>query len=387
MLDRHIPRAALFSVVLGTFVIAGAGANVRAASNEAGQAEQATVKAQAQTEATAQPADAAQKPAVVLTLEQAIEQALQVSPELRLAELTVTDKEIALKEAEIAQLEGRPASELAAAQFELEQAHQGIADAREQVALKVEQQYYQVLRSSEMLEIQKQSFERAQKQFQVTEARYKAGLISRQDYLTAQDQLVKLQDSLKQAEANLELAKLQFKFMLGLPPEEEIVLQDRFPFDPIEVDLEASIQQALAQRSNLQQAQRAVEAAKKQVILSDNDYTPPVQLQKAKMALERAEITAQQVRELVVVDVNQKYLALASAQMAVEETRRTRERATDALRIAEARYDNGLIPLLDLLNAQTALSQAELDAVAAVWDYNLAKAAFLQAIGERLLTE
>jgi outer membrane protein TolC len=255
------------------------------------------------------------------------------------------------------------------------------------VALKVEQQYYQVLRSSEMLEIQKQSFERAQKQFQVTEARYKAGLISRQDYLTAQDQLVKLQDSLKQAEANLELAKLQFKFMLGLPPEEEIVLQDRFPFDPIEVDLEASIQQALAQRSNLQQAQRAVEAAKKQVILSDNDYTPPVQLQKAKMALERAEITAQQVRELVVVDVNQKYLALASAQMAVEETRRTRERATDALRIAEARYDNGLIPLLDLLNAQTALSQAELDAVAAVWDYNLAKAAFLQAIGERLLTE
>lgn len=387
MLDRHIPRAALFSVVLGTFVIAGAGANVRAASNEAGQAEQATVKAQAQTEAKAQPADAAQKPAVVLTLEQAIEQALQVSPELRLAELTVTDREIALKEAEIAQLEGRPASELAAAQFELEQAHQGIADAREQVALKVEQQYYQVLRSSEMLEIQKQSFERAQKQFQVTEARYKAGLISRQDYLTAQDQLVKLQDSLKQAEANLELAKLQFKFMLGLPPEEEIVLQDRFPFDPIEVDLEASIQQALAQRSNLQQAQRAVEAAKKQVILSDNDYTPPVQLQKAKMALERAEITAQQVRELVVVDVNQKYLALASAQMAVEETRRTRERATDALRIAEARYDNGLIPLLDLLNAQTALSQAELDAVAAVWDYNLAKAAFLQAIGERLLTE
>jgi len=387
MLDRHISRAALFSVVLGTFVIAGAGANVRAANDEAGQAEQATVKAQAQTEAKAQPADAAQKPAVVLTLEQAIERALQVSPELRLAELTVTDKEIALKEAEIAQLEGRPASELAAAQFELEQAHQGIADAREQVALKVEQQYYQVLRSSEMLEIQKQSFERAQKQFQVTEARYKAGLISRQDYLTAQDQLVKLQDSLKQAEANLELAKLQFKFMLGLPPEEEIVLQDRFPFDPIEVDLEASIQQALAQRSNLQQAQRAVEAAKKQVVLSDNDYTPPVQLQKAKMALERAEITAQQVRELVVVDVTQKYLALASAQMAVEETRRTRERATDALRIAEARYDNGLIPLLDLLNAQTALSQAELDAVAAVWDYNLAKAAFLQAIGERLLTE
>ncbi|HHV54745.1 MAG TPA: TolC family protein [Firmicutes bacterium] len=333
------------------------------------------------------PQGSGESQALVLTLQQAIARALEVAPELRLAALDVAEKEIALKEAEIGQLEGRPASELAAAQFELEKAKQAMADARESVALSVEQQYYQVLRSTELLDIQRQSLERAEKQFKVTEARYQAGLISRQDYLTAQDQLVEQQHSFHQAQASLDLAKLQFKFLLGLPQDQEIILQDRFPFAPLEVDLAQSLNQALARRSDLLAARRAVANAEKQVALSDNDYTPPVELRKAKMALERAQIAAAQAEIRVILDVRQKYLALEQAKTAVEDSVRARERARDALRIAEARYNNGLSPLLELLNAQTALAQAELDAVGAVWDYNLAKAAFLQAIGERLLPE
>ncbi|MBE3577180.1 MAG: TolC family protein [Limnochordales bacterium] len=322
---------------------------------------------------------------LVLTLQQAIARALEVAPELRLAELDVAEKEIALKEAEIGQLEGRPASELVAAQYELEKAKQAVLDARESVALKVEQQYYEVLRSTELLDIQQQSLERAKRQFQVTEARYQAGLISRHEYLAAQDQLVVQEHSFRQAQASLELAKLQFKLLLGLPQESEIVLQDRFPFAPLDVDLAESLRQALARRSDLLAARQAVASAERQVALSDNDYTPPVQLQRARMALERAQIAAAQAETRVALEVRQKYLALEQARVAVEESERARERARDALRIAEARYNNGLSPLLELLNAQAALARAELDAVEAVWDYNLAKAAFLQAIGERLL--
>src|SRR5690606_880235 len=77
------------------------------------------------------------------TLSDAIVDALIASPEVELARMSVQEAEIALKEAEIDQLAGRPRSELIEAERSLDEARSRFVDTLGDVALKVQEAYYQ----------------------------------------------------------------------------------------------------------------------------------------------------------------------------------------------------------------------------------------------------
>src|SRR5690606_9678278 len=162
----HRGRAGVVAlVVLLVFVaLGGQGAGVWAAGARAAGTGAASAGAAGEPEAGSEASDAQAAmgaPVVELSLAEAVQRALERAPGLPLARLDVTEAEIALKEAELGELVGRPRSEYDRAVQELRQARDGYMDALVHVALQVEEAYYGVLRAAELLQIQESNQEQS----------------------------------------------------------------------------------------------------------------------------------------------------------------------------------------------------------------------------------
>ena len=78
------------------------------------------------------------------------------------------------------------------------------------------------------------------------------------------------------------------------------------------------------------------------------------------------------------------FAALDAARARIEITTASVEAATEDLRVVNERYRVGAATILDMLNSQEALAQAEVDAVTARFDYLKAKAQIEALIGRHL---
>lgn len=317
-----------------------------------------------------------------LTVQQATLRALERSAELELARLSVEEKELALSEAEVGQLEGQPRRVLDQARQELQAARAAYVGVIQQVAARVAEAYYGLLRRQENLSILQQSLSQSERQWKLAQARFDAGLISRQELDEARDAYARAQEQLEAEKRAAAVELAAFRDLVGVPEGTPVTLVDTVAYEPIELDVEAAVERALRTRREVQDARRAVETAEEQVKASDNPYTPPVELERARLALERARLQLRQQEAAVRDEVRQQALALWSAQQKVEASRRARDLAAFRLTIARARYEAGQISLLDLLQAQADDASARLTAAAAVWDYQLALARWLRATGE-----
>ncbi|HEY8416809.1 MAG TPA: TolC family protein [Limnochordales bacterium] len=319
--------------------------------------------------------------AIQITVADAVQQALVNSPELTLARLAVAEAEIALQEAAIGRMAGQPESAYRDARDKLQEARDAYTDQLVQVALRVEEAYYNVLRSYELFAIQESNQEQADRQLAVARARYEAGLIARQDLLEAELNHEQSRLSLEKAARDVEEAHRRLAELMGAVEGAPLLLVEEVRFSPLRIDLEDALAEAVAQRAEVVRAQRAVEQAREQVAQADNPYAAPVELRRAQFNLERAEIQLEQARTQVRQQVRQEWFQLLDAEQQVAMTGRQEELARTRVEISRARYEAGLISLLELLRHEAEYAQARLNAAGAVWDYNLAKARFLRTLG------
>lgn len=319
--------------------------------------------------------------AIRLTLAGAIQSALVHAPELELARLAIAEAEIGLREATIGRMAGQPESVVREARDKLQEARDAYIDQLVQVALRVEEVYYNALRAGELLEIQASNWHQSERQLAVAHARYEAGLIARQDLLEAELSHEQSRLSLEASERDLQEAYRQLAELIGMVAGAPLWLVDEISFSPLRLELDDVVQEALSQRIEVTRAQRAVEQARQQLHNADTLYAAPVDVLRAEYNLKRAEIQHEQARAQVAQQVRHEWHQLQDAERRVQLARRQEELAQSRSEISRARYEAGLISLLELLRDEAAYAQARLDAAGAVWDYNLAKARFLRTLG------
>ncbi len=179
-----------------------------------------------------------------------------------------------------------------------------------QVALKVEEAYYGVLRAAELLHIQTSNQEQADRQFALTKARYEAGLIARQDFLEAEASYQASSSGLERAQRTYAEAVRQLALLIGLPENAELVLTEQFEFEPWSVPLDAAVNEALAQRSDIERARRVVEQAENQLAQANAPYAAPIERVRAELQLERALVQYEQAAANVASQVRQEWFAL-----------------------------------------------------------------------------
>lgn len=315
-------------------------------------------------------------------------------------------------------------NELGAARANEAAADASLVDARFQQALQTTNSFFDALAAKQLLLVREASLRRAEQQLETSVARLQAGAATRSDSLrslvgvgNAQLQLVTTQATLAAAEATLGR-------LVG--EESRVAATDDSTLFGVVETLDAAVlrTEALARSPQVQAADaqarstRAALSASRstywpslilsgnyqQNATSRNDYTFLSQNQVSlalswnlfnrfsreqnvaaqAVSADNAAATAADTRRLVLANLTARLADLDAARLRIEITGRSQVAAEEDVRVQQERYRLGASTILDLMTAQEALTQAEVDAVTARFDYLRAQAAIEALIGRPL---
>jgi len=102
----------------------------------------------------------------------------------------------------------------------------------------------------------------------------------------------------------------------------------------------------------------------------------------ARARYEHAKLDVDDTSRQIELDVRTAYSNFIEAREILESQKTVQEEAQEALRLAEARMNAGSGTQLDVLDAQTSLTQARTTQVQALHDYSVARSRLQRAMGE-----
>lgn len=318
-----------------------------------------------------------------LSLKEAVELGLRESRVIRLAELSLKTQEVSYKEG-TANLLLNPS---VVSQLQLENtwrsAQRGFVLKRMQLALEIEEAYYNVLKAERALTLARENLNRMEKQLEDVRTKFSLGMVARIDVLRNELEVDRAKLDVEKARNSLDLARAKLGALLGKGLEATFTLSTSLTFEPQPLDLGTCVAYALEHRPEVKEKEESLALRKKEVEVLTS-YTPALEREKARINLSVAEAELEDTKESIILEVRQKFSDLLSAQQNVPIAEKNVEVARESLSIQKARFDAGVITLLDLLDAQSSLYEAESNYLQAVFDYNVARAQFFNALGADL---
>ena len=294
--------------------------------------------------------------------------------------------------------------------------------------------YYDVLQSAEQLVVEQASVKLLQEQRDDQQKRFDAGTVPRFNVLQAEVALANEQPRLIQSRNAWRIAKnnlvnllavhVPSQFMTDMP----LQLSDKLDADPYEIDLPMAVARALADRPELGALRKQEDLRDEGVIGADSGYKPTVQLVGGYGARNAQFLTpdpaysihgvtagaqvswnifdglltrgkVEQTRALragsrvdldnemrnIELEVRTDYSNFIEARETLESQKKVQEEAEEALRLATSRNSAGAGTQLDVLSAQTSLTQARSTQVQALHDYDVSRARLEHAMGMNIM--
>jgi outer membrane protein TolC len=300
--------------------------------------------------------------------------------------------------------------------------------------LQVRLSYYDVLLAAQQITVREASVKLLQKELEDQQHRYNAGTVPHFNVLRAEVAVANERPFLIQARNTYRISKNNLANLLGynLPREiwEDVPLNltDGFDTAAYDIKLPDAIQEALARRTELTTARKNMELQKLNVVSARSGYQPtisvfagygwynakftqPVELdnsiegwdvgaqmswnffdgaltygkvKQAKALHEKSKTELTDLSRQIELGVRTAYSDFIQAREILESQLKVQEQADEALREANARAQAGTGTQLDVLNAETALTQARTTQIQARHDYAAARARLERAIGADL---
>ena len=295
--------------------------------------------------------------------------------------------------------------------------------------------YYDVLLAAQQITVHEASVNLLQKELEDQQRRYNAGTVPHFNVLRAEVAVANERPTLIQARNNYRIAKNNLSNLLGynLPREiwEDIPLNltDTLDAAPYEVDLPEAIQQALSRRTELTALRKTEELQQLNIVNAKSGYKPTVQVFagytwnnsqftdpndigytlhgwnaggqlswsifdgmlthgkviQAKALYDKSKTDVVDTGRQIELEVRTAYSEFIEAREVLESQQKVQEEAEEALREAEARAEAGTGTQLDVLDAQTSLTQARTTEIQALHDYDTARAQLERAIGTDMM--
>jgi outer membrane protein TolC len=305
----------------------------------------------------------------------------------------------------------------------LEAARAGELASRFAAALQTEADYYAVIAEEELTRTARERVARAQEQFDVARARVRTGAAVQTDSLQLSLELTRASVALLREESALRVAWLQLGRRIGVDGPVRAAALDTAPAPPLPFPFADAVRRALAQGPEYREARALERGAQAAFNVRRGAYLPRVSLAAQAAATDSVFYPDLLVRRqlqltvsLPIWDNGNREIALTQARTARDVARALRadfERAAqrdvgaaydayetaraeaalarDAVlvarenyRIQQTRYRSGATTILDLLDAQVNLSDAETGLVQARYLTRLALAGLEAILGERL---
>ncbi len=325
---------------------------------------------------------------------------------------------------------GRVRSALRTARLSKEQAyclHQAVvAD----VALEVRVTFYDVLLAAQQIVVNDASLELLNKELEDTRRRFAAGTVPNFNVLRAEVERDNAKPRLIRARNAYRIAKSTLVNHLGyhVPSDvwEDIPLQlnGSLETERYAIEMPAALARARETRPELAALRKTEELRREGVVNAKAGYLPSVQaytgygshnssfsgdlsrdisgwqvgvqvgwdlfdgqltrgkVSQARALQDKAQLETDDVTRRIELEVRTAFSSLTEAWEVLESQEKVQEQAKEALRLAQARADAGTGTQLDVLGAQTALTEARTTKILAQRDYAVARARLERAIGD-----
>ncbi|MEG0831312.1 MAG: TolC family protein [Acidaminococcaceae bacterium] len=280
--------------------------------------------------------------------------------------------------------------------------------------------YYDVLKTSNLVTLAKESVNRLEEHLKNVQAQYEVGVVAKVDVLRSEVELADAQQTLIKAENAYNLAMASLNNVIGLPLSTELSISDALAYNAYDNTLDNCLTFAMANRPEIYQAKASVEAANAGVQVANAGYMPQVtagasngwkdsawpgfenkewgvsvvasmnvfdsgvtaaRVQQARGNRYKAEEAYRQTTDNVQLDVRNSYLNLKEAEKRISTSYVAVAKAEEDYHIAQVRYQAGVGTNTDVIDAQVALTQAKTNYVQALYDYNTSNATLERAMG------
>jgi outer membrane protein len=290
----------------------------------------------------------------------------------------------------------------------------------QQVVLSARQAYYGVQQSQGAVDSAKRSVDAAQENVRVTDARVRAGTSPQFDLLQAQVQLAQSQQALTHATTVLSQSQQALATVLFVPLGTTVAPATPLGLPEPPADVDPLIKQALENRPEIAQVRASQAAARAAITLAEAGLKPNVLLSggpvvstsdptnrntvnftatiamtlaildgglteakvnEAKTRLQQAQVSEDQTKQQVELDVRNAFLTLRDAADSLRSALAQQTAAREALRIANVRFQAGVGLQLEVVTAVQNLASADNNVLQAQLQYNVALAQLDRAVG------
>lgn len=286
---------------------------------------------------------------------------------------------------------------------------------REFVIFEVQKAYMQLQLAYKAVDVLKEALKTAQEIQLFTSKRMEQGLLQKSDLLNVQVQVSAIESNLAEAESNIKNASDYLSVLMGKPEGAVYIVGTMWPKETFGNDSTVKVPD---NRADFKAIEKAIEATdmiiksghmsylpklnafasyqlndKKPTGFGTDAYVDGIQLSwdvfkgsrtKSTIAihkLERNKLTGQLdlQKEQGQMDLNKTRRDLVDARFKIQQQKSAVEHATEALRIVQNRYQQGLVNTTDVLMVQAQLSNQQLDYEQSVFAGNVT-AAYLQLL-------
>lgn len=300
-----------------------------------------------------------------------------------------------------------------------------LSSARSDLVQQVKQNYYDLLRTKMLVDVASDAVKRGEERLRVTQSRYDLGSASMSDVLKAKVQYGndKL-DLVAQTNAH-RIARANLAYTMGIDVNREIEVEEVFPQREFEIPFGQALSEALSNNPDYRKAGFDLGTARDLRLISYANFLPSLTLglrhstsvaefgsltdfkerdasytayaslsfnifngfndyaalRAARRNVETARQGFKDTENRVALEVKQAFLDIEQS----EETRKLAEESVAAaqedLNLVREKYNLGAATILEVLDAEVSLKEAQTNRVQAIFDYNLAVSRLEKVMG------
>lgn len=281
--------------------------------------------------------------------------------------------------------------------------------------------YWAVAANRDLYELSEQYVKLVNELFSIVNKRFVEGAISKTDVLMVQNRLKEAELQLSTNSTNYKIALQTLNIMMGSEPNSEVILTDSIQ-SVIWHPKEEGLDRALEKRADYQTAVMNIEMAKLQTDLARSQFLPQLVVGvkekygttlinvdgKAKWATtafaqinipvfhwgkmrqevrlgrsqqEMRELERSQLKDQVSEELNSAWVNVTEAAKKLDIVYSSLDIAKETLLLNTFSYNEGKLPILDVLSAQVSWLQAYTNVVSVNYQYKVALAAYAKALG------
>ena len=313
---------------------------------------------------------------------------------------------------------GKNAASVDAARKLSEVALEDVELQRQLITQSVKQSYTNINFAQRLIRVNEQALQRGELNLRSARGFFEVGTRPKSDVTRAEVDVANARVDVIRARNAERLARVALSTAMGLPADTRVQVLDTLVYQPSNMDRSRLMEDALRRRPESRQARLRAEAADALLRRTFRDFFPDItgsgayggvrssldeawsatlsltwsifdggnriaRYREARANLEAAQARVRATELDIQRDVEQTQITVNEAEERIQAAQKAVESAQENFRLAQGRFDAGVGTILELTDAQLALTQAQNTEAQALADYRIALSNLDRAVGLR----